>query len=150
MGAVRTKHPRSCTFFILQPNPLLNSNNWGTQVYFFSWMKEDIVLTQRIQGRDSCVLGTYATASSTVILIVILTIYFLSKTNFLHRTSTLVYNRAKFARANYIFLKLISILDTIENSGVHTYISGQADQRNMMPQTLVSNLSVPGTDTTEV
>lgn len=59
-------------------------------------------------------------------------------------------NRAKFARANYIFLKLISILDTTENSGVHTYISGQADQRNMMLQTLVSSLSVPGIDTTEV
>lgn len=110
MGAARTKHPRRCTYFILQTNQLLNSNNWGTQVYFFSWMKEDFVLTQLAQGHDRSLLGTYATTSS--IVVVILTFFFLSVPLFI--------SKARLARANYIFLKLFNILDTIENSWVHT------------------------------
>lgn len=66
-------------------------------------MKEDIVLTQRTQGCDSCGLGTYATASSTVILVVIFTIYFLSKTNFPRKTSTLVYKQGKVCKGELYF-----------------------------------------------
>lgn len=71
-------------------------------------MKEDFVLTQREQGQDRSLLGTYATTSSIVILVIL--------TNFFSLSVPLFISKAKLARANYIFLKLFNILDTIENS----------------------------------
>lgn len=71
-------------------------------------MKEDFVLTQLEQGHDRSLLGTYATTSSIVIFVVILTFFFLSVPLFI--------SKARSARANYIFLKLFNVLDTTENS----------------------------------
>lgn len=68
-------------------------------------MKEDFVLTQREQGQDRSLLGTYATTSSVAILVVLTFFFSLSIPLFISK-----------ARSNYIFLKLFNVLDTIENT----------------------------------
>jgi len=58
-------------------------------------MKEDIVLTQLAQGHDSSVLGTYTTASSIVMPVVILAIYL--------SLCTFFYNQGKVCKGKLYF-----------------------------------------------
>lgn len=61
-------------------------------------------------------------------------------------------NKARFERANYIFLKMVSILDTTQNSQVYTHTHQGKQVREMCCHrlALVSSQSVPGIETTEV
>lgn len=71
-------------------------------------MKEDILLTQLSQGLDKTVLGAYAPAFSIVFKILTIS---LSLCTFFSKQRK-VYKKLYI----YIYIKLVNLLDTIENS----------------------------------